>query len=192
MIDIRDIPADLMSKIRNQFDNDTQIQRLRVQQGVLQRSGKYREAMIVGQNIERLFSDVVYNYMKEAESQVESISIDKFDIPYEDKERIMTLGVVLFMCSDIIESSVMDIDDIIHKYDKDMHFEMFNDIRQVLSMAKEKLKFFQESSGYMKDFAWPDTCDDMYKMIRNKAASLVRKKKNNPTWGKNMEKYLKK
>lgn len=189
MMDVKDIPADLMCKIRSQFDNDPQIQRLRVQQGVLQRSGNFREALSVGQNIERLFSDVVFSYMKEAESQVENINIDKFDIPSEEKERIMTLGVVLFMCSDIIETSVMDIDDIIHKYDKDTHFEMFNDIRQVLDMAKEKLKYFQENSGYMKDFAWPDTCDDMYRMICNKAASLVRRKRNNPSWGRNMEKY---
>lgn len=190
MIDVRDIPAELMEKIRRQFDNDPQIQRLRVQQGVMQRSGNFREALAIGKTIEHLFADVVFNYMKEAESQVESISIENFDIPQEEKERIMVLGVVLFMCSDIIESSVLDIDDIIHKYEKDMHFEMFNDIRQVLEMAKEKLKFFQESSGYMKDFAWPDTCDDMYKMMRNKAASLLRKKRNNPSWGRNMEKYL--
>lgn len=183
MIKVSDIPSELMSKIRFQFDNDSQVQRLRVQQGMAQRGGDYAEALRLGKMIDVLYNEVVYNYIKEAQQQVEQVEIGKLGIPLEAKERILTLGIVLFMTSDIIETAIKDIDDVMQKYDKDLHFEMFNDMRELSSMAKEKLKFFSKNSDYMKDSVWGDTCDNMYKMICNKARSLMRKRKDCVEWG---------
>lgn len=188
-MDISNIPNDLIEKIRLQFEGDARIQQLRVRQGMAQRSGNYMAALELGRTIDMLFDNCVYEYLKEAESQVESVEIDNFDIPMESKERIMQLAVVLFMCADIIDTAVKDIDDVIHKYDKEMHFEMFEDMRQLSDMAKAKLKYFQENSGYMKDLVWADKCDNMYEMIQSKAKSIMRKKKTSD-WGKNKEKYF--
>lgn len=89
----------------------------------------------------------------------------------------------------MIESAVIDMDDILHKYDKNLHMEMFNDIRQVMNMSKEKLKYLQENSGYMKDLVWGEKCDNMYEMIQNKASAIMRKRKTDPNYGKNTEKF---
>lgn len=188
-MDVSSIPSELIEQIRFQFEGDARVQQLRVHQGMAQRSGNFKEAMALARTIETLFNNCVYEYMKEAESQVERVDIETFDIPQEAKDRINTLAVVLFMCTDIIETAVMDIDDVIHKYDKDMAFEMFEDISQLSQMAKAKLKFFQESSGYMKDLVWADKCDNMYEVIQSKAKSIIRKRKSDPNWGKNKEAY---
>ena len=71
----------------------------------------------------------------------------------------------------------MDVDDILHKYDKELKFEMFDDIRQVSKMAKDKLRFLGENSEYLKEAVWSDRCDDMYEMIKSKARSIVNKMK---------------
>ena len=93
------------------------------------------------------------------------------------------------MCADIIKSSVQDMDSILHRHDKNMYMEMFNDIRQVMQMSKEKLKYLQENSGYMKDLVWGEKCDNMYEMMLSKAGAIMRKRKDDPDYGKNTEKF---
>ena len=107
-------------------------------------------------------------------------------MPIEDRESILALGIVMFMACDIIESAIIDTNDMLHKHDKELSFEMFNDIQQLSKMAKEKLKFLQNNSGYMKDLVWADKCDNMYQMMLSKAKSIMRKRKSKD-WGKNMK-----
>jgi len=97
--------------------------------------------------------------------------------------------LVCFMCADIIKSSVQDMDSILHRHDKNMYMEMFNDIKNVMSMSEEKLRFLQHNSDYLKDLVWGEKCDNMYDMMLSKAGAIMRKKKEDPNWGKNTEKF---
>jgi hypothetical protein len=190
-MDVSSLPAGLLSKIRDRFEADAKVRRLRVQQQMFQRSGKYREALSLAQDLEVLFNNVVYEYMSNAESEVSRVDISAIDMPLERKEEMVKLLLVCFMCADMIESAVMDMDDILHKYDKDLNMEMFNDMRQVMDMCKSKLQYLQENSGYMSDLVWGDRCDDMYSMLKSKAGSIMNKRKTDKNYGSNSEKLKK-
>jgi hypothetical protein len=186
---VSDIPQELMSKIRQSFEVEPRIRELRVQQQMMMRTGKYDVALALAQQIDVLFNRVVYEYLENARNEVEKVEIATMNISLSDKENLMRHLLVCFMCADIIESSVIDMDDILHRYDKNTYMEMFNDIRQVMSMAKEKLRYMQQHGGYMKDLVWGEKCDNMYEMMLSKAGSIMRKMKSDPNWGKNMEKF---
>ena len=190
-MNVNEIPKDLLDKIRHQFDNDPKVGQLRVRQQVLQRSGRYKEALALAQDIEMLYNKVVYEYIEESKRQVEKVDVANMDMPLEDKEKMMQLLLCCFMCADMIKAAVIDMDDILHKYDKDLHMEMFNDIKQVMEMSEEKLKFLQYNSGYLKDLIWGEKCDNMYELLQNKAKSIMKKRKSDPNWGKNTERFYK-
>ena len=189
MNSVNDIPQELMSKLRQSFDADVKVRELRVRQQMLLRSGNYREALEVAQCIDSLFNRVVFEYLEDAKEEVEQVEIAKTDMPLEDKEDLMRHLLVCFMCADIIKSSVMDMDSILHRYDKNMYMEMFNDIRQVMEMSEQKLSYLQKNSGYLKDLVWGEKCDNMYEMMLSKAGSIMRKRKNDDEWGKNAERF---
>lgn len=189
MNSVSDIPQELMSKIRQSFEAEPKVRELRVQQQMFMRTGKYADALALAQQIDVLFNRVVYEYLENAGNEVEKVDIATMNMPLSDKEDLMRHLLVCFMCADIIESSVVDMDDILHRYDKNTYMEMFNDIRQVMSMAKEKLRYMQQNSGYMKDLVWGEKCDNMYELMLSKAGSIMRKMKSDPNWGKNMEKF---
>jgi hypothetical protein len=191
MNSVNDIPQELMSKLRQSFDADVKVRELRVRQQMLLRSGNYREALEVAQGIDSLFNRVVFEYLEDAEDAVEQVEVASLDMPLEDKEDLMRHLLVCFMCADIIKSSVLDMDSILHKYDKNMYMEMFNDIRQVMEMSEQKLSYLQKNSGYLKDLVWGEKCDNMYDMMLSKAGSIMRKRKNEDEWGKNAEKFNK-
>ena len=191
MNSVNDIPQELMSKLRQSFDADVKVRELRVRQQMLLRSGNYREALEVAQGIDLLFNRVVHEYLEDAKDEVEQVEVASLDMPLEDKENLMRHLLACFMCADIIKSSVLDMDSILHKYDKNMYMEMFNDIRQVMEMSEQKLSYLQKNSGYLKDLVWGEKCDDMYEMVLSKAGAIMRKRKNDPNWGKNTEKFNK-
>jgi hypothetical protein len=172
----KDIPKDLLSLIREKFDEDENVIKLRMKQQELMRKGLIREAMKIGEQVNRLFEIVCTDYLKEINSNVEKIELKKLGLSQDDKERIMTHCIVLFMACDIIESAVIDIDDVLHKHDKDLSFEMFNDFKKLKDLAKAKLEYLKKNGDYMQDVVWADKCDNMYELITNKAKSMVRKK----------------
>jgi hypothetical protein len=97
--------------------------------------------------------------------------------------------MVLFMCCDIIESATMDMNDILRRTEKDASITTFEDLRQTLLLAREKLKYLQDNGDYMKDLVWAEKCDNMYELMQSKAASIIRKRRESKNWGKNMEKF---
>ena len=189
MNSVNDIPQELMSKLRQSFDADVKVRELRVRQQMLLRSGNYREALEVAQGIDLLFNRVVHEYLEDAKDEVEQVEVASLDMPLEDKENLMRHLLVCFMCADIIKSSVLDMDSILHKYDKNMYMEMFNDIRQVMEMSEQKLSYLQKNSGYLKDLVWGEKCDNMYDMMLSKSGAIMRKRKNEEEWGKNAERF---
>ena len=190
-MDTNDIPKDLLDKIRKKFNEDPKVGMLRIQQQVFMKSGKYEMALSMAKDIETLFSKVVYEYIEESKQQVEKVDVASLDMPQEDKEELMRLLLACFMCADMIKSSIQDMDSILHRYDKNLYMEIFNDIKQVMEMAEDKLQYLQKNSGYLKDLVWGEKCDDMYELVKSKAGSIMRKRKNDPNYGKNMEKFYK-
>lgn len=189
MTKISELPQELLDKIKAAFDAEPRVHELRIHQQMLMRTGKYQDALDVAKYIETLYNESVYNYVEESERQVEKIDVATIEMPIGEKEDLMRHLLACFMCADIIKSSIQDMDTILHKYDKNMFMEMFNDIRQVMDMSEQKLRYLQQNSGYLKDLVWGERCDDMYDMILSKAGAIMRKMKSDPNWGKNTEKF---
>ncbi len=189
MIDIKDVPDSLLQMIRQRFENDERVRKLRVRQNLLLRQGQLQHALAAGEEIELLFAEVVSNYLSDAAESQAEFDTETMDIPQEDKDRMMQLLMTLFMACDIIVSAVVDVNDVLHKTKKDLTITTFNDIKQASEMAREKLSYLHKNSNYMSDLTWGERCDDMYEMMQNKAKSIIRKQRDNKDWGKNTEKY---
>ena len=190
-INIKDIPDSLLSLIKGRFDNDARVQNLRIRQNLCLRNGKLQAAMQIAEEIESLYAEVVRIYLEEADKKQVSFDTDTMNLPQADKDRMLELLMVLFMCCDIIECSVVDVNDVLHRTKKDLKITTFDDINNSMKMAEEKLKYLSKNSEYMNDNAWSDHCNNMYKLMQNKAKSIIRKyKENNGTWGNNHKKYF--
>lgn len=190
-MNVNEIPKDLLDKIRFSFDSNKDVVLLRTAQQEAQRVGNYQKALHIAQQIDSLWTICLDNYMRKMEAQGKQISLKASDLPEKDKDELFNRVMVLFMCCDIIESATVDMNDILRRTEKDASITTFEDLRQTLSLAKEKLKYLQNTGDYMQDLVWADNCDNMYDMMRSKAASIIRKRRESKDWGKNMEKFNK-
>lgn len=184
MLKAKDIPQSMLANIRDAFDRDPQVCELRTHQNLLQRRGDFRGALKVAEQIDYLYTKVVQEYINETERECESITIDKCGLPAADIEQINECVVTIFMAIDIVETAIMDANDILHRTDKGLKFEMFDAFTKLAGMVKDKMNFLRANSGYAKDIVWADKCDNMYELLRNKARSIIRKRKSDPDYGK--------
>jgi hypothetical protein len=190
-MNVNDLSKELIDRIRMSFDTNKDVMLLRTAQQNAQREGNFQKAMYVAQQIEELWTICLDNYLRKMEAEGKQISLKASDLPEKDKDELFNRVMVLFMCCDIIESATIDMNDILRRTEKDASITTFEDLRQIMSLAKEKLKYLQETGDYMKDLVWADNCDNMYDMMISKAASVIRKRRESKNWGKNTEKFYK-
>lgn len=190
-MNVKDIPEGLMEKIRLGFDTNRDVVLLRTAQQEAQRVGNFQKALNIAQQIDELWTICLDNYMRKMEAQGKQISLKESDLPEKDKDELLNRVMVLFMCCDIIESATVDMNDILRRTEKDASITTFEDLRQALSLAQEKLKYLQNTGDYMQDLVWADKCDNMYELMQSKAASIIRKRRESKNWGENMKKFFK-
>lgn len=188
MIDIEDVPKELIDQIKERFDADQRVAMLRVQHRMLQDKGDYMKALEVAERIDYLFSECVATYLSEAEKEVEKFDLTALNLSDEDNDRFMQLALVMFMACDIINSAVIDANTVLRKYDKDVQLEEFKAITDIASEAKAKLSFLNKNSDYTEDLIWGDKCDNMYDMIQSKAKAILNKRKTD-SYGRNTERF---
>ena len=190
-MNVNEIPKELYDKIRTSFDTNKDVMLLRTAQQEAQRVGNFQKALNIAQQIDNLWTICLDNYMRKMEAEGKQISLSTSGIPEKDKNELLNHVMVLFMCCDIIESASNDMNDILKRTHRDASITTFEDLRQISSLAKEKLKYLQNTGDYMKDLVWADNCDNMYDMMKSKASSIIRKRRESKDWGKNMEKFYK-
>lgn len=171
-----DIPQELQDKIRRVYDAQPEIIEMRKRQRAKELNNDYIGAMGIAKEIEEGFNRAIVEYLEQAEKQVDKVGIGAMDMKREDKDELLSLIITMFMCGDIIESAIQDADRVLHRYDKNLSFEMFNDFKQMMSLSKAKLDFLRNSSDFLQDMVFADKCDDMYEMMFNKAKKVLRKK----------------
>lgn len=170
-----DIPEAMMRRIDEEFERMPEVRSMRMDYGVLVRNNRYREALELSKKIDEIRSSVIREYLQSCSATIERGEVSTKDLSRDDKDKMMELLLVCFMCADMLETSVMDMDSILHRYSKGTRISMFDDIRDLSKMCRMKLRYLGKSSDYLDSVSWGDKCDGMYELLCNKARSLYRK-----------------
>ena len=181
-----EIPSEMLAMIRKKFEEEPKIKGMRTQQFLFQKKGDYEAALNIGKMIAVVFGDVVQSYLDEVNSVCVQIDFSDLDIPAKDKEEISILNITMFIAIDIVESCLNDINETLHRTDRTLNYEIHNDLRNLSEAVRVKMKYLSENSEYLNDSAWGDKCDNMYEMMKNKAKSIIRKRKSG-NWGRNKD-----
>lgn len=177
---LKDIPSDLMAKIDEQFNQHPKIRQMRIKQQMLTARGMIAQALDVGKEIEELHTRAIYGYMQMAEDEATNLHLEDVDLDKEDEEFLRTAEIALFMACDVINCCLIDMNDTLHKKDKTLYYEAFNDMKSIIELVKAKLNYLRKNSSYLQNEKWGELCDNAYKMLMSKAKRMrqeERKKK---------------
>lgn len=82
----------------------------------------------------------------------------------------------ILLAADTLETSIMDLQQLLHKYAPDSDIIQFNRLDEVLRLAREQLRFMAAHVDMDYQTRFADTADDLQELIDNKVRSMVRRR----------------
>lgn len=175
--DISQAPAEQLLQFHEQFYQVKEIKKLLEKKELFSRRRDYASLMMVNQEIEKRRIQAYAKYVKELEVSGYEVDIRSLGLPQEELDKLYVHYITVFIACDLIESAVMDMNDVVKRHHAKLSVEKFNDLLKLLRNVKKKLSTFDKDSGYLGPNIWAERCDDMYQMIQSKAKKIYIKNK---------------
>ena len=141
-----------------------------------QNTNKYVQCLQEKQKLDQLRRRSFDIFIRDYEVKIRTIDLKDIQIPDAERATINELYITIYMACDIIESAVIDINDALHRVDKNLEIVQFDELKELAEEVKKKLNYLQRTENYMNMDAWGDRCDSVYKVMREKAGVIIRAK----------------
>lgn len=183
---IEDIDKNEVERVRETFEKDARIRDLRIQAANLQKNHLYIEALKMNKYIDTLFQNVLQTLVDERNEELKkTIPLSDTGLSPEDIHLINVNIIAVYLMVDAIDTAIMSANEILLNKAPEYEIASFSDITELGKKAKQKIEYLQKNTEYMNDFAFADTSDNIYKLVYNKAKSILMKRASSD-WGKNL------
>ena len=161
------------AKLRRAFEANTKIIALKQKADALSNQGLFAQAMKVNKQIKDLWEITLKEYISSYTKTQESLTLASCGLDRIQQDKVNNILLSLFMCCDIIDTGIKDINDILHKKDGSLHFEEFSRIKDLADEVKRKIKFLYQETSYFEDTRMANANDNIYQMLLTKARKLI-------------------
>lgn len=177
-ITVNDLTPEIINQLQEKFNAVPEIVQLHAKMHMFLQNHQAIKALSIGKHIQEAFNKVLAAYVDEVNNEAELVDIRNTGLSKDEVAKIDMLTLSLFMCCDIIDSCINDVNSVLAKKDESLRFEAFDEINDLAKEVKGKLSILSKQTSFMDkdDPEWGDTVDNMYQMMQNKAKSLIRKK----------------
>lgn len=170
-----ELTDELIEQCRVAFESDPTIRELNIKHERLRRSGRFEEAMRLTEKKKELFDKVLAAYEEQLAAEVEKMTLTAADLPREDVKQLECIIITIEMAIDILDSCLMDANDIIHRTHKDFSLEQWDNLHELSQVCREQIKEFGNTQKFLSYGIWGDIVDNMYSMMQNKAKAIIKK-----------------
>lgn len=173
-LNFNDVPEKIKSVMRERFESDPYVRLERVKAQSLCNKGNFAEALLINKKMEELFCQVVLKYMQEAERNVKPINLKLANLPAEDIRYILTNIMTVYVVADIMDMAIYNANERLKKNDKELSLDLFNELNQTAKLAQDNMAYLCNTTNYIEHGGWDNVVDNLYKMMFNKAKSIMR------------------
>lgn len=175
---ISDISQDVRTKILETLRNHPEYKKLVTLRNQALMQGKPIKAMDLQYKMTGIEQAVLQEYINQWNGEIKALDELCQSMSDEDKDLINAYGNAVIMLSDVLESLIMDSNQLLKKYHPDYRIEMFDKLND---LAKEANKHVSLLNRYADDKfytnTYGDTVDKLYDMIIKKSKSFINKLK---------------
>ncbi len=174
---VEDLPESVVERMKKAINEDVQMVKLRGGYQDLIRRRQFAAAMDLKRRMKGIEERVINEYLATYEGETVSMQSLMGDMSVQDRDEInVCTNSIILMC-DMIETFVMDFNQILQKYHPDYKVEMYDKILAMGKEAKEHVRFMSNATGDCYQCAFADSADDLTEMVRNKAKAIIKKVK---------------
>lgn len=140
------------------------------------RKGEIMKAMQMTERIKKLEKRSYEIYLKQFKEHKVQVATLLETMPEHDKEMLSVLGDSLVMLADVLETLVIEVNQVIERNHPTFRIEHFDKLTELGKEAKKQIRMLdmRETEQYYINL-YGDTVDNLTEMIINKARSFVTK-----------------
>lgn len=170
MIDYTGIPLYLKEDIQREIARNPNVVKWRESQRQYQREGKFIEAMKIAKMLEEVEEGVKNGMLIKYERMGK---LYKKMTP-EDVEKVNVACNSIILMSDLIETQVIEMNEVIKKYQPESRVEMYDRFVELGKEAKEQIDYMTKWTNNLYQIKFGDVADNMMEMIKSKVNKLLR------------------
>lgn len=172
---INDLPCEVVDEMRRMINEDKQMVALKQKKNELIKGRRFIESMKLSQMMKDIENRVINQYLSEYEGQAERMDSLIKDMTEEDREDMNTYTNSIISLADMMETFVMEINQLLKKYHPDYRLEMFDKLTQLGKEAKGQVKFMSEATDMNFQCVFADNADNLTMLVLNKVRSFNKK-----------------
>jgi hypothetical protein len=161
--------------LRANFESDPKVKALRQQIIRLSKRKDLLGAARIQAKINWHYDEAKRKLLEQAEKQAVSIMEIEQGMSEAEQMAFDTTFVMIFALTDMIETCVMELDNLIQRQDASARYEAFDDVRELGKLCRLKIKALDDSTNGHFQRLFGLAADDITELVRNKVRALVRK-----------------
>lgn len=173
-LSFNDVPDSIKSVMRERFESDPRVRLERTKAQASMSRGNFAEALLINKKMEDLFCQVVLNYMEEAERNVEQVDLRLSKLPPKDVHYVLANIMTVYIVADIMDLAIYNANECLLKNDKELSLDVFDELKQTAKLAQDNMAYLCKTTNYIEHGGWDSIVDNLYKMMFNKAKSIMR------------------
>lgn len=175
-LNINDIPQDVREQILSVLRNTEDYRKLVKKQSHELMIGNPIKAMELGYKIAKCEQATLEKYLEQCESEIKSFEELCKAMPEEDVHSLNVCSVALIMLSDLIETFIIESNQILKRTHPNFTLEMFDKLNELGKEARKHVSMIDQcAKDEFYTNTYGDTADKLYEMILNKSKSFLRK-----------------
>lgn len=172
---IEQLPKSIQDKLADTIELNPAIKSLRISFEKYRKKKDYVNMAKCQYQIQQLKHCVEEEYLKQNAAYRKRVVDFKENMSEDDQEILSINSNMVILLADMLETSVMTINEVFERNNPAWRIEMFDRLKQLGRECADQIKWMSQETDDFYQLTFADTADNVTEMVKNKVKSLLRK-----------------
>ncbi len=172
---IEQLPKSIQDKLADTIELNPVIKSLRAKLENARKKRDYVTMARMQHNIMELKRHIESEYLKQNLEMKKRVAEFKSNMSDDDQEILSIHSNMIIMLADMLESCVMEVNEVFERNNPAWRIEMFDRLKQLGRECADQIKWMSQETDEYYQLTFADVADDITEMVKNKVKSLLRK-----------------
>lgn len=172
---VEQLPKSIQDKLSETIELNPAIKSLRLKLEKCRQKMDYVGMARCQHQMQQLRHYVEEEYMKQNAVYRKRVVDFKKNMSEEDQEILSINSNMVILLADMLETSVMNINEVFHRNNPEWRVEMFDNLKRLSRECADQIKWMSKETDEYYQNTFADVADNITLMVRNKVKSLLRR-----------------
>lgn len=163
------LPEFVRNDFNKEFMNHPTYRKIQQAISAANKMRQYVSVLQLNQKLDKIREEAIRNLLESENGEVEMLKSTDLGLNQEEIDKVNELQIALYMLCDVMDSIILDMNSLFKKKDKDVSFEMFDDIKELGKRVKERINYVERELDLIEEGELYDNSDNLYQMLLNKS-----------------------